>query len=106
MDFVRAVKFPFDDDDWIVKTVIGTLLSFIPLFSAGYQVNVARNVMRDREYPLPGSDDIGPVLTDGILATIAAILYTLPILPFVCVLMVMSGIFGESDVGGAMMACV
>jgi hypothetical protein len=100
MDFVRAITFPFDDDDWPVKLIVGALLSFIPFFAQGYQVRVARNVIRGRKNPLPGTDEIGEVFIDGLMATIAALIYFLPIILVACVFFFPAVILGESDLGG------
>lgn len=100
MDVMRALKFPLDDEKWPVKTLVGTLLSFIPFFGTGYQVTVARRVSQDHDVLLPGTDDLGEVLTDGIMATIAGLIYALPVLPLACLVGIFSGIVGESDIGG------
>lgn len=105
MDLPRAIRFPFEDRDWLVKTVVGTLLSFIPFFALGYQISTARNVMRGKEDPMPGTSDIGQVLTDGVMGTIAGLIYVIPLLPFFCVLMVIAGIAGDSDAAGLFVLC-
>ena len=98
MDFGRALSFPFDDEDWIVKTIVGTLLSFIPFFAVGYQVRVIRNVMRGKTRPLPGLDDIGEVFVDGLMAIIAALIYFLPIILVACLFVVPAAISGSDTV--------
>ena len=74
MDLVRALKFPLDDEDWPVKIAIGSLVTLIPVVgwigSLGYQVSVARNVIRGSARPLPGSDDLGQIFSDGVMAGI------------------------------------
>jgi hypothetical protein len=89
MDFVRAIQFPFEDRDWPTKVVVGTLLSLLPFMGQGYQITVARNVIRGKEDPL-----------------IAALVYMLPLLPFMCVMGAMMGATGDSDVGGLMAMCL
>lgn len=110
MDLVRALKFPLDDEDWPVKIAIGSLIILIPVIgwlgSLGYQVAVARNVIRGAARPLPGADDLGQVFTDGVMAGLAGLLYALPALPFMCVMMVLSGIADGSDAGNFALACV
>lgn len=106
MDFVRAIKFPLDDENWITKVVVGTLLNLIPIFGLGYTVGVARNVVHGKARPLPGTEDLGQVITDGIMATIAGFVYALPALAVGCVMGIFSSIAGESDAGGLMVACL
>jgi hypothetical protein len=106
MDFVRAIQFPFEDRDWPTKVVVGTLLSLLPFMGQGYQITVARNVIRGKEDPLPGTENLGQVAADGVMATIAALVYMLPLLPFMCVMGAMMGATGDSDVGGLMAMCL
>ena len=75
MDLVRALKFPLDDEDWPVKIAIGSFILLIPVIgwvaSLGYQIAVARNVIRGSARPLPGSDSLGQIFTDGVMAGLA-----------------------------------
>lgn len=110
MDMIRAINFPFDDDEWWVKILIGALvmlpgliLPFIPL---GYQIYVARQVIRGKPRPLPGASEIGQVLTDGLIAFIALLVYFLPLTILGCCLTMMAAVLGESDVGGFLFLCL
>jgi len=110
MDFTRALIFPFDDDDSVTKVVVGTLamlvgsvLWFIP---AGYQVHVARNVIRGKKHPLPGTDELGEVMADGIMVLIASLVYMLPLILATCVLAAMGNVLGQSALGGVLFACL
>jgi len=109
MDFVRAVKFPFEDRDWIAKFVVGTLATLIglvlPFIPLGYQVYVARQVMRRDETPLPGTEQLGRVVTDGLMAFIALLIYAIPAFAFACVIAGMGAVMGQSDLGGLLFAC-
>jgi hypothetical protein len=110
MDFTRALSFPFDDDDWIVKFVVGTLMTLagfiLPFILLGYEVNVARHVMRGKERPLPGTDNIGEVIADGLMALIAGLIYAIPAIVLGCILAFMGGLLGNSDLGGTLFACL
>ena len=106
MDFVRALKYPFDDEKWPIKFLLGSVLSLIPFFGSGYQVTVARRVIRNDAEVLPGADDLGEVLTDGVMAVVAGLVYALPVLPFACLAGIMSGISGDNDGAGLMMSCL
>lgn len=106
MDLVRAIKFPFDDENWITKVVVGTLLSLIPFVNMGYQIGVARNVIRNRTHPLPGTDEVGQVVLDGVMGTIAALIYMLPVVLAACVIGAFASLIGDSDVGGLMVICL
>ena len=110
MDLVRALKFPLDDEDWPVKIAIGSLVTLIPVVgwigSLGYQVSVARNVIRGSARPLPGSDDLGQIFSDGVMAGIAALLYAIPMIPFWCMMALLSGIADGSSAGDFALACL
>lgn len=110
MDLVRALKFPFDDEDWPVKIAVGSLVTLIPVIgwigSLGYQIAVARNVIRGSARPLPGSDELGQVFTDGVMAGLAGLIYALPLMPFWCLMALLSGIADGSSAGDFALACV
>ncbi len=107
---MRAIGFPFDDRDWLSKTIIGalmmvlgTVLPFIPL---GYQLYVARAVMRGESRPLPGASDLGVTLSEGLIAFVASVIYALPVWVLACCLSVSSAILGNSDMGGLLLLCL
>jgi hypothetical protein len=104
MDFVRAISFPFDDDEWPVKFIVGTLLSFIPFFGQGYQVRVARNMIRGERNPLPSTDELGQVFIDGLMAFIAGFIYFLPMILVACVLLFPALLAGNNS-GGTLLLC-
>lgn len=110
MDFTRAISFPFDDEDWVVKFIVGALLTlvgfFLPFILLGYEVNVARNVIRGKDRPLPGADKIGEVITDGLIAFIAGLVYAIPAILLSCILAFAGGLLGDSDLGGMLFLCL
>jgi hypothetical protein len=110
MDLTRALKFPFDDENWLMKFVIGTLMSLVgvilPFIPLGYQVHTARSVMRGSDHPLPGSEDIGQVVADGLMAFIGGLVYAIPGLLVGCFLMFVDAILSGSDIGGLLFLCL
>ncbi|MCL4239023.1 MAG: DUF4013 domain-containing protein [Anaerolineae bacterium] len=86
MDFGRALSFPFDDEEWPVKVILGTLLSLVPFFAQGYQVRVARSVVRGEKRPLPSAERLGEVFIDGVVMAAAAFVYFLPLVLIGCVI--------------------
>ncbi|MBN1965855.1 MAG: DUF4013 domain-containing protein, partial [Anaerolineae bacterium] len=71
----------------------------IPFIGLGYMVGVARNVMRDRPNPLPGTDELGRVVADGLAALVAAILYFLPLIVVACVMFAPGMLVGDNELG-------
>jgi hypothetical protein len=85
-DPTDAIKWPFDDPDWVKKTLLGALFWFLGAFSIlflfiplfiflGYQVRIARQ-QRDHpgRRPMPEWDDFGTLIKDGFLLFIAVLL--------------------------------
>jgi len=110
MDLTRALKFPFDDESWITKFVVGTLMMLVgiilPFIPLGYQVNTARNVLRGHDRPLPGPDDIGQVVADGLMAVIGLLVYTIPAAVLTCFLAFADQLLSGSDLGGLLFLCL
>ena len=110
MDLMRAIGFPFDDRDWLSKTVVGalmmvfgTVLPFIPL---GYQLYVTREVMRGHSRPLPGASDLGVTLSEGLIAFVASLIYALPVWVFGCCLVLGGAVLDGSDIGSLLLLCL
>lgn len=101
----RAFTFTFEDEEWIVKILIGGLLGLfsfllIPLpILAGYYLDVIDNTRRGEDLPLPKWDDFGRYLTRGLMVSIGTLVYFLPIIVFAfCYALV--GFVDESGEGG------
>ena len=91
MDFGRAITFITEDERWLNKLGIGSLIMLatmviiLPIFwLIGYQIAIMRNVMAGSERPLPEWDDWGKLFMDGLMVTIAMLVYTLPIWLIIC----------------------
>ncbi|MFZ5918618.1 MAG: DUF4013 domain-containing protein [Chloroflexota bacterium] len=84
MNLGKAFTFVFDDENWIVKVLIGGVLSLIPIVGQilvfGYAIEVMKNVMRGASDPLPEWDDWGAKLVNGIMYFVISIVYALPII--------------------------
>lgn len=109
MDFARSLTFSFEDDEWITKYVIGSLMMVLglvlPFIPTGYQVRVARNVIREKRHPLPGGGELGEVVADGVMALIAGLIYGLPVIVLGCCMGMAGGALGDSDLGGLLFSC-
>lgn len=114
MDFVKALTYPFEDNDWLPKLGIAVgigILMFIPLVNlavivlfAGWRYEIAKRVKAGDPTPLPAWDDFGGFLSKGLTLVIGQIVYQIPTILFFClagfvfVLPALSG--GDSDVAG------
>jgi hypothetical protein len=84
--------FPFQDDNWKNKFLIGSLIVFagfvipwIPFFFLyGYLMHIMRHIIVDKGKPhLPAWDDWGKLLVDGLKLMGVVLIYMLPaIVPF------------------------
>jgi hypothetical protein len=88
MDVGRAVGFVFEDEEWVSKILLGTVIMLIPIFGwfaiMGYAIEVLRKVKADDPRPLPTWDDIGRYFVDGLMFWVATLIYTIPILIAIC----------------------
>ena len=94
MDIGKAFTFVFEDEDWIVKVLIGMgiLVAGIVLFwlvipailaallLSGYSLEITRRVIRGDDEVLPAWDDWGQLLVDGIQVFIIGLVYALPMI--------------------------
>ncbi len=98
MDFVKALTYPFDDQDWLKKlgiAVVISLIMFIPLIGTipgailmqGWSIEIIRRVKNNHPTPLAEWDDFGGIFSKGLTPFLAALIYQIPTLIFVCIAM-------------------
>ena len=91
MDIGKAIGFVFEDEEWIKKLLLGAVITLIPIFGwlamLGYTIAVIRNVVDGHPRPLPDWSDLGRLFTDGLMFWIASLVYSIPLLLFVCPMM-------------------
>jgi hypothetical protein len=83
MDFGKALSYGFEDEDWPTKIIVGSLIMVVPILSfaaIGYQVRLARNVVKKVKHPLPAWNDLGGLFVDGLWVTLASYVYALPLI--------------------------
>jgi hypothetical protein len=94
MDFGKALTFMFQDPNWVAKLGIGllvtlagivfspVLLGFVAIFIlTGYTIDVVRNVLDGKEYPLPEWQDWGGFFVRGLKLVGVIIVLALPFIP-------------------------
>lgn len=88
MDVGKAIRFVFEDELWVSKILLGAVISLVPIFGGialvGYGIAVVRNVSQGLLRPLPSWDRIGEFFVDGLLFTVALLVYSLPLLILTC----------------------
>lgn len=83
MDIGKAFSYLFEDENWLVKLLIGGVLLFIPIanfISLGYAITALRNVAEGRERPLPEWDDWGGYFMKGLMLFLGGLIYSLPVI--------------------------
>jgi len=81
IDLGRAFKAPFEDKDWLTKTLLGLLWGILVVTApavSGAQLAYIRGVSSGDER-LPSWDDFGTKWVEGLLVFVAALLYFLPV---------------------------
>ncbi|MFW6135248.1 MAG: DUF4013 domain-containing protein [Chloroflexota bacterium] len=88
MNVNKALTFVFEDDEWVSKILLGTVISLIPLFGGaavtGYTIAVLRSVREGRSHRLPTWDRLGDYFVDGLLYWVALLIYSIPLLILLC----------------------
>lgn len=114
-DIMRAIKAPFQDPEWLNKTLLGLLWGILGVTLPaiyGAQLAYIRSV-REGDERLPAWDDFGAKWLEGFMVSVAGMLYALPVL-IVGAVFFLPGIIaaasgGDSDLAGALVgggACV
>lgn len=103
MDVERAVKFPFDDPDWVKKILIGGVLSIIPVVNFivhGYAIRTLRGVIGG-EALLPEWDTWAEDFITGLKVFIISFVYMLIPLAIIFFSVGVGAFFQRNVVGGA-----
>ncbi|MFP4320883.1 MAG: DUF4013 domain-containing protein [Anaerolineales bacterium] len=83
MDFARSIEYPLHDKNFVVKWIIGTILSLIPIvnfITYGYMLRVARASKAGESAEMPEWDNIGSDFIRGLIAFLGYLLYLLPVI--------------------------
>lgn len=90
MNVGEAFTYVFEDERWVTKLLLGSLIMLIPIFGIfavlGYVIAVIRNVLAGEMRPLPEWDNLGQYFVDGLMVTVANLVYALPIIVLACVI--------------------
>jgi len=104
MDIGKAIGFVFEDEEWVSKILLGSVILLIPVFGwfavLGYAIAVTRNVIAGEPRPLPAWGNLGRYFTDGLMFWVATLIYTIPFLVFICpiaVVWLLPALAGESE---------
>ncbi len=114
MDYGKAIKATFEDENWISVILIGGALGLVSLFFfwtliipilvgavlLGYMMQIIRDVRLNPDAPLPEWTGWGKKLSDGFKLMIVELIWAIPVLLFlmpVIFLITLAAIFPDSD---------
>jgi len=111
MDIGKAFTYIFDDEKWLTKVLFGglfTILSSVLIgipFILGYMVETLRNVAADEPSPLPEWSDLGEKFTRGLSLAIALLIYSIPLIIFICIATFIAGRADDGTIAGLVSTC-
>lgn len=109
MDLERSIKYMFDDEEWLQKLVIGGLVSIVPIVnfaSWGWALRALKNITEGQETPLPDWSDFGEYFVKGLMAFLATLIYSLPIIILSCLASIIANAASRgSDAAGLVGVC-
>jgi hypothetical protein len=83
MDFGSAIAYPTRDSEWIKKTLIGGVLSIVPIANfipTGHMLAIADQVSRNDTQSMPEWNDLGAYFMKGLGVVAITIVYLLPMI--------------------------
>lgn len=101
MDIGKGLGFIFEDEKWLGKVLLGSLIMLIPVFGQfallGYAIAILRNVMAGHPRPLPEWNNLGGYFMDGLKFWVVTIVYSIPLLIVFCptLIFVLVSVMGE-----------
>ena len=114
MNFSRAFSYAFDDRDWLVKLLVGGIITLLAILLTpllvglalwalvlSYLVLLVRNVRAGVARPLPAWGNFGKMLRDGLPVLGAATLYNLPNLLLSACIAILTPTLNQSFTGAA-----
>ncbi|KAA3648718.1 MAG: DUF4013 domain-containing protein [Chloroflexi bacterium] len=101
MDINRSLTYFKEDEQWINKFLIGSVLMLIPFGTIpvmGWLIAIIRNKLEDENAGLPDWDDIGTYAVDGLKIMGVSLIWFIPIFAIMCLqfTLIFGGISGVS----------
>jgi hypothetical protein len=104
MDIGKSFSYPFEDDEWLTKLLLGAVVSAVPILNfawTGYTVDILKNVIDGFSRPLPDWSDFGEKFVKGFFIWAAGFIYTLPAMLIACLPLGLLLIPAASEIGSA-----
>ncbi len=100
LDIGRAFTYMFEDENWIIKIVIGGILLFIPIVNfmvLGYMLEALKRTADGMDIPMPQWDDFGGKFVKGLVLFVIGLVYTIPIWGVSCLVGGLMGLAGAAE---------
>lgn len=101
MDFGLAFSFPFQDEKWIEKIVVAALISLIPIVGwfavLGWSIEIGRRVIKGEKEVLADWSDFGGMLALGFKASVASLVFSIPVIVVWIPVGIVSALAGSVD---------
>jgi hypothetical protein len=108
MDLGTAFAYPTKDKNWIVKAIIGAIVSVIPIvnfIAYGFGLRAIKQIVSGNEDSLPEWDNWGEDFVKGLTAWLGGLLYSVPIIVVVICINIASAILGDT-LGTILQCCL
>ena len=105
LDIGRSFTYMFEDESWIMKIVIGGILSIIPIVNFmvfGYVLEALKRAADDMDVPLPEWDDFGGMFMKGLMVFVIGLVYSIPAIVVWCCSFGLLPLMGDSDTLGTL----
>jgi len=109
MEIERAIRFIWEDEDWLKKIFIAAVLSITGIGGIaliGWMAELARRVADNEENPLPDWNDIGKYFITGLKYTAVVLIWALPIIILVLFTSILTVVAASMDDPGPMLVFV
>jgi hypothetical protein len=108
LDMGRSFTYMFEDENWIMKIVIGGILLFIPIIGMlmvlGYMLEALKRSADGADVPLPEWDDFGGKFMKGLMVFLIGVVYSIPAIVLWCCSFGLLPLVGDSDTAGTMVS--
>ena len=94
MDIGKSFSYPFEDEKWLSKSLIGVIVVAVPIVNfawGGYLIDLLKAVINGDPRPLPEWGNFGEKWVKGLYLVIASLIYAIPALVLMCIPLTLLG---------------
>jgi hypothetical protein len=112
MDIGKSFTYMFEDPNWMMKILIGGIVSMIPIVNfagLGYGATALKNIAEGSQNPLPEWGNFGDHFMKGLYVFVGVLVYISPIILVYCCMGILTTVLGgvggsttSGDAGGAL----